>query len=205
MPRTVYACSPMTRRCPPTFCVGGLEPWIELRELDALPAQAIGVDLHVVLLRLAAETDDVDDAFDLLELPLEDPVLRGLQVARRVPLAPGPVAEHLADGVPRRELRLHVRRQLDEPEAVDDLLARLIVRGAPVEVALHVAQPEERLRAHVLEPLHAGQANLERDGDVALDLLRAPPVGLGDDLDQRRNRVRVRLDIEVAVRRRDRR
>ena len=54
---------------------------------DALPAQAVGVDLDVVLLRLAAEARDVDDAGHLLELPLEDPVLGGLQVLERVALA----------------------------------------------------------------------------------------------------------------------
>ena len=43
-------------------------------------------------------------------------------------------------------------------------------------------------------------ADLERDGDVALDLLGAQPVRLGDDLDHRRHRVRVGLDVETVVR-----
>ena len=66
-------------------------------------------------------------------------------------------------------------RQLHELEAVDDLLPRrLCTSVAPVEVALHVGEPEERLRADVVEPRHAGEADLERDRDVALDLLGAP-------------------------------
>ena len=83
---------------------------LELRERDPLPAQAIGVDAHVVLLRLAAVARDVDDAVDLLELALEDPVLGRLQVLQRVALALQRVAEDLADRVPRRERRLVVRR-----------------------------------------------------------------------------------------------
>ena len=47
----------------------------------------------------------------------------------------------------------------------------------PVEVALHVAEPEERLRADVVEARHAGEADLQRDRDVALGLLGAPPGG----------------------------
>ena len=51
----------------------------------------------------------------------------------------------------------------------------------------------------MVEVGHAGQADLERDGDVALDLLGAPAVGLRDDLDHRRHRVRVGLDVELLV------
>ncbi len=130
----------------------------ERAELDPLTAKAEGVDRHVVLLRLAAEAHDVDDAAHLLELPLEDPVLGRLQIARAVAVSLHRVAEHLADGVPRRDARLHVLRQLHEREAIDDLLAGLLVGAAPVEVTLDVAQSEEGLRALVLEPWHAGRA-----------------------------------------------
>ena len=85
-------------------------------------------------------------------------------------------------------------------QAVQHLLARRLVRRAPAEVALHVGETEERLRARVLEAGHAGEADLERDGDVALDVLGAHAVGLRDDLDERRHRVRVRLDVELLVR-----
>ena len=83
----------------------------QLRQRQVLPLELIGVDLDVILLRVAAEADDVDDAGHLTELLLEDPVLRRLQVGQRVALADDAVAEDLADGVPRRQLRLHVRRQ----------------------------------------------------------------------------------------------
>ena len=89
--------------------VGVLDGGRDLAERDALAAQPVGVDLDVVLLGLAAEARDVDDALDLLELALEDPVLGRLQVPERVALAAERVAEDLADGVPRRELRLQCR------------------------------------------------------------------------------------------------
>ena len=71
-----------------------------------MTAQAERVDFDVVLLGLAAVARDVDDALNLLELTLEDPVFGGLQVLERVALADESVAEDLADGVPRRELTL---------------------------------------------------------------------------------------------------
>jgi hypothetical protein len=73
------------------------------------------------------------------------------------------------------------------------------VVGPPFEVALHVTQLEERLRADVVEARHSGEADLEWDRDVALGLLRAPPARLGDDLDERRDRVRIGLDVEPGV------
>ena len=163
------------------------------------PRKRARVDLDVVLLGLAAEADDVDDASDLFELTLEDPVLGGLQVARGVSVPLHGVPKHFTDGVPRGDGGLHSGGQGDEAEAVDDLLARLVVGSVPIEVALHVAQPEERLRARVFQPLHAGQPDLEGDRHVAFDFFGAPAVRLGDDLDKRWNRVRIRLDIELAV------
>ncbi len=46
---------------------------------------------------------------------------------------------------------------------------------------------------------HARQADLERDRDVALGLFSAPPRGLRQHFHQRRARIRIRLDVELAV------
>ena len=184
---------------PADVLVGVLDGADQLRERHVLAAQPVGVDPHVVLLRFAAEGDDVDDAGNLLELAFEDPVLRRLQVEQRVALADDVVAEQLADGVPWRQLRLHPRRQLHELDAVDHFLTRPVVGRVPGEIALHVGEAEERLRADVIERRHPGEPDLERHGHVALDLLRAPAVRLGDKLDHRRYRVGVRLDVELLV------
>jgi hypothetical protein len=166
----------------------------ELRERDTARAQPEWIHLDVILLRLSAERHDVGDAGHLLELPDQDPVGGRLQLLDRVPAPAHVEPVHLADGIPRRELRLETLRQLDELEAVDDLLASVLVTRPPLEVALHVSERVERLRAYVIEAGHAGEADLERYRDVALHLLRAPPRRLDDHLHERRHGVGIRLD-----------
>ena len=51
----------------------------------------------------------------------------------------------------------------------------------------------------MLEPRHPDQAGFEGQGDVALDLLGAPALRLGDDLDHGRDRIGIGLDGEHLV------
>ena len=88
---------------------------------------------------------------------------------------------------------------VDELQTIDHLLPRALVVDVPGEVTLDVGQAEQRLRADVVEVNHAGQAVLHRHGDVALDLFGRPAVRLRDDLDHRRHRVRVGLDVELVI------
>src|SRR5262249_16937289 len=97
-----------------------------------------GVDADVKLLRLAAEGDDVDDTRDLFELPLEDPILDGLEIPKAKALTLELVAKDFADRVPRADDRVYALRQLDHVEAIEDLLSCLLIRCAPTEVALDV-------------------------------------------------------------------
>jgi hypothetical protein len=107
----------------------------------AAPAQAVGIDLDVVLLGQAAEPDHVDDAGNLAKLLLQDPILRGLQVGQRVALAHDLVAVELPDGAPRGQRGRHPRRQRDESQLVEHPLLRGRVRRVPAEVAFDVANP----------------------------------------------------------------
>jgi hypothetical protein len=174
----------------------GLEQRVERHVVGLEPER---VDVHVVLLGGAAEAHHVDDAVHLLELALQHPVLGGVEIHGVEALAAHGVAVHLADGVPRGDRGLHAVRELHHLEPVEHLLASVLVRDSPLEIRLHVGQAEQRLRPHVLQPGHAREADLQGDGDVALHLLRARALGLGDHLDQRRHRVRVRLDVEVRI------
>ena len=51
----------------------------------------------------------------------------------------------------------------------------------------------------MVEAGYAREPDLQRDRDVPLDLLGAPAVWLGDDLDQGWDRVWISLDVEPAV------
>ena len=68
-------------------------------------------------------------------------------------------------------------------EAVDDLLLGLVVVAAVVELVAEVRQAEQRLAAGRVQAGHAGEGDLERDGDLPFDLLGARAGVLGDDLD----------------------
>src|SRR5215472_16624907 len=82
---------------------------------------------------------------------------------------------------------------------IDDLLARILVIGSPPEVALHVSEPEQGLRPNVFEPRHAGKRHLERDYDLTLDLFCTPTLGLGNEFDEWRYRIRICLNVELCV------
>ena len=178
--------------------VGVGDGGVDLRQRDAECAKPVGVYLDVVLLSQTAEAHHVDDARNLLELPLQNPVLGRLQVLQRVSLPNDAIAEDLSDGVPWRDLGLQSVRELRELKAVDDLLPRIVVVGPPVEIALDVGEAEKRLRADVVEPRHARQRHLERDRNLALHFFRAQSLRLGDDFDQRGDGIRIGLDVEVA-------
>jgi hypothetical protein len=81
-------------------------------------------------------------------------------------------------------------------QPVQHLLQRLVVGVVEVELHPHVGQAEQAGGAHRGEVGNARHRHLDRDGDVALDLLRALARVLGEDDDLRRHRVRVGLDVQ---------
>ena len=107
MPRTLNDCSPMVRRCPPTF-------WLRVRDGASMSCASVtpwprsrkgSTSTWYCLVSPPKLTTSMTPGH-LLELALEDPVLGGLQVASASSPCPRThVAEDLADGVPRRELR----------------------------------------------------------------------------------------------------
>ena len=180
--------------------VGVRDGGLQLRQGHASPAQAIGIDLDVVLFGQAAETDHVDHARNLPELLFQNPILRGLQVGKRVALTHNLVAKELPDGAPGRKRGRHARRQRNEGELVEHPLLRDRVRCVPSEIALNVGESEQRLRPDVFQARHADQSGFQRHRDVALDLLCTPALRLRDDLDHGRHRVGVGLNVELEVR-----
>ena len=178
--------------------VGVAERLQHLRQSDPVAGEPALVDGDLVGLGLAAPAGDVDDAGHGLEAALEHPVLQRLEIGDRVALRAGdPVAEDLADRARRRDRRLRAVRQLRQlREAVDDPLLGLLVGEVVGELHLDVREPEQRDRADRLDVRDAGHLHFDRNRDVALDLLGRLAARLRHDVDERRHRVRVGLDVE---------
>src|SRR5437879_5607586 len=120
----------------------------------------------------ATKTDDVNDAWHLLELALQNPVLRHLQVHQAVALADQVVAIDFADCRSWRELRLHTGRELDHLQTIEDFLSIKVVIRLVLEITLEVRKAKERDRADVVEARHAIELGLDGHSNLALHLFR---------------------------------
>src|SRR5215471_14604912 len=144
----------------------------------------------------ATKTDDVNDAWHLLELALQDPVLRHLQVHQAVALADQLVAIDFTDCRSRGELRLHTGRELNHLQTIEDFLSGKVVIRLVLEITLDVRKAKERDRADVVEARHAIELRLDWYGDLALHLFRGPSRVLRNDLNSGGRRVGVGLNVE---------
>ncbi|MGY4297252.1 hypothetical protein ACVWXN_005347 [Bradyrhizobium sp. i1.4.4] len=174
----------------------------QLRQCQAVGDQLVEIDLELVGLALAAPAGDVDDAGHGAEAALQNPVLDGLEiehaVVRRTDEA---VAEDFADRAERRDLRLHITRQRRElRQAVQDLLLRLVIGVGEGELELDVGEAVERDGADRREVLQTRDLGLDWNRDVALDLFRRQARALRHDVDHRRRRIGIGLDVELVER-----
>src|SRR5262245_6932862 len=90
------------------------------------------------------EAHYVDNSLYLTELALKNPILHLLQFHRAVAVSGKLVSVDFAERRPGREFRLHAGRQVHRLQPVQYLLAGGPVVRTPDEVALEVAQPEQR-------------------------------------------------------------
>ena len=182
--------------------VGVADGLQQLRQRQPVRDQLVEIDLQLVGLGLAAPAGDVDDAGHGAEAALQHPVLQRLEIEHRIIGRPDqPVTIDLADRAERRNLRLGVveeRRHLRQP--VQHLLQRLVIGEIEGELQLDVGQAVQRDRADDVEVLQPRDLRLQRDGDVAFDLLGRQSRALGDDVDHRRRRVRIGLDVQLLER-----
>ena len=88
--------------------------------------------------------------------------------------------------------------QLRQP--VQHLLQRLVIGVVERELQFDVGQAVQRDGADGAQVLDAGDLGLDRDRDVALDLLRRQPRALRHDVDHRRGRIGIGLDVELLER-----
>ena len=106
------------------------------------------------------------------------------------------VAEDLADAAGGRDHRQHAGRQHRILQPVDGLLAHEMIVAAVFELQADEAQRVDGVGADELQAGRAGDRDLDRDRDVALDFLRRLAGLLGDDLDDRRRRIGIGLDVQ---------
>ena len=174
----------------------------QLRQRQAIGDQLVEIDLQLVGLGLAAPAGDIDHAGHGAEAALQHPVLQRLQVEHAVVRRPDqPVAVDFTDGAERRDPRLHVAgqgRHLRQP--VQHLLQRLVIGVVERKLQFDVRQSVQRNGAHRAQVLDARDLGFDRDGDVAFDLFRRQSRALRHDVDHRRRRVGIGLDIELLER-----
>ena len=197
MPRTLADCSPIAIVRPPT-----LELLDDMRADDLRQRQPVGdhpveIDLDLVFLGVAAQHRDVGNAGHDPQPPLDDPVLDRLELHHTHAGRAGElIAEDLADAARRRDHRLHARRQLHVLQPVDRLLADEMIVAAVFELQPDEAEREHRVGAREFQTRRARDRDFDRDGDVALDLFRRLAGPLRDDLDDRRRRIGIGLDVQ---------
>ena len=151
------------------------------------------VGVHLVLLDEAAQADHVGDPRHQLELALDDPVLDRAQLA-------GSAVDPSGSGTPRRSRWTAARARVARPgqvglaQALGHLLpgeirSRLVVEGDDQK-----RQAELRVGEHAHGIGQASQRDLERDGDLLLDLFRRASGVQGDDGHLRVRNIRKGLD-----------
>ena len=182
--------------------VGVADGLQHLRQRQPVGDQLVEIDLQLIGLGLAAPPGDVDHPGYGAEAALQHPVLQRLEVEHAVVRRPlQPVAIDFADRAQRRNARLHIARQRPElRQPVQHLLQRFLIGVVERELQFDVRQSVQRDGADGAKVLDARDLGLDRDGDVALDLLRRQPRTLRHDVDHRRGRVGIGLDVELLER-----
>ena len=182
--------------------VGVADGLQHLRQRQPVGDQLVEIDLQLIGLGLAAPPGDVDDAGHGAETALQHPVLQRLEVEHAViRRAFQAITKNLAGRTERRDGRLRTarqRRKLRQP--VQHLLQRLFIGVIERELQFDVGQSVQRDGADGAQVLDAGDLGLDRDRDVALDLFRRQARTLGHDIDHRRGRIGIGLDVELLER-----
>ena len=166
-----------------------------LRDAHAVGEQLVGVEQHLVLHGRAAQSGFVRHALDRTVLPVQHPVVDGLQFLR------GPVGalEDIAVDQPARaEQRRHAGRQSGRQgrvaHALEGLLPHEVGIRVVIEVHLHGGEAVERNRAERLQPRDPVHFDLDRNRHQPLHLFGRVARPLRDDLHVRRRQVRIGVD-----------
>src|SRR6266852_4199290 len=169
-------------------CIGVVvcELLLHLGEAQSVRDQFIGIHADLVFAGRTAETGNIDDIGDGLEVLFDYPifdrfqlhhVVVGIRAFQReeVDLADGaPVAAHLWHDTGRQS---NLREPLQNPLPVPRILLFI------VENQLQVREPEQGERAQVNYVRDAVHRDFQRDTDLLFDLFCGDSGPLGDDVD----------------------
>ena len=195
--------------------IGGAHGGHHVRERDPEAAQAIRVDLHLVLAHEAADRRNLRDPRHAGERVAQVPILETAQLGEIMFAAA--IDERVLED-PAHAGRVGPERRRDAFGQAPDGGAHVLEHAAagPVEIRavledhVHEGEPEERLPAHVAHARRREQHRRDRVGDLILDERRTParPLAEHDHLDVREigNRVEGRVQDRVDApgeRRRD--
>ena len=169
----------------------------DLRQRQPIGHHAVEIDLGLELLGLSAEHGDVGDTGHDAQLAFDHPVLQRLELHDVHARRPGKlVAKDFADASGGRDHRQDAGRQNRILQPVDGLLTNEMIVAAVFELQTDKAQSVDGVGADELQAGRAGDRDLDRNRDVALDFLRRLACLLGDDLDDRRRRIGIGLDVQ---------
>src|SRR5829696_1987964 len=169
----------------------------DLRQRQPVGHHAVEIDLGLELLGLSAEHGDVGDTGHDAQLAFDHPVLQRLELHDVHARRPGKfVAKDFADASGGRDHRQDAGRQNRILQPVDGLLTNEMIVAAIFELQTDKAQSVDGVGADELQAGRAGDRDLDRNRDVALDFLGGLALLLGDDLDDRRRRIGIGLDVQ---------
>ena len=158
----------------------------DLADGEAVGAQPVGIDVHLVLADVAAERRDVGDAGDRLQVSSGD--TSPAAIAGRRGCASRVVHEHVLEhpaeaGRVGSELGRDALRQArkDRREVLERPRARPVDIGAVVEDDVDERVAEVRDAAHRLDVRRADERRDDRRGDLVLDQVRAAIPARVDD------------------------
>ena len=168
--------------------IGLLDGRLHLCQRHPMRHHAVRIELHLVLLVVAADGRDLSDAGHALERVANVPVLQSPQIGQIV--AAGLVDQHVhkhpthAGGV-RTEGWPGISRQvvLNRAQVLEDAAAGPVQVGAVLEDDVDKGQTEEGLPPHIRDTGRAHQGRRDRVGDLVLHQVRAAPRPIGQDDD----------------------
>ena len=172
----------------------------DLGQCDVESIKLVEIDLDLEFLRRSAPSVDLNDALDRQQAALHDPVLDGAKIGQaKMRRALDLITVDFPDQARPLNRRRDVVRQTDVLLQVDFRLGKSkIVVDAVLERHADEGEAVERRRADHIDPRRSGEADLHRDGVIALHLLGGETRRLRRDFENDRSRIGIGFDVQLS-------